>query len=281
MKYYEVKLTVVPDTELVRDVLAAVLADVGFESFVESDGGLTAYVQQKDFDRDLFAAALRDLPVEVECLDYQLAEAEDRDWNKVWEDNFFTPIVVGDRCVIHSTFHREVPHADYDIIINPQMAFGTGHHATTSMMIEELLDMPLAGRAVLDMGCGTSVLAILSSKRGAGPLLAVDIDRWCVDNSRDNMSLNGIDNIDVIEGDASVLAGHGPFDVVLANINRNILLEDIPAYAAVMSLGAMLCTSGYYVEDIPFIRRVAEEHGLFYVHSRERDGWAMAAFRKL
>lgn len=281
MKYFEVHFTVRPDTDVVRDVLSAVLAEIGFESFVATDGGLDAYVQQRFFDAAALDAALADFPMETEVISYEVVEAEDKDWNKEWENNFFTPIVIDGRCVIHSTFHHDVPAAAYDIIINPQMAFGTGHHATTAMMVEEILDLQLSGRSVLDMGCGTSVLAILASKRGADKLLAVDIDSWCVDNSRDNIRLNDVCNIEVAEGDAASLAGKGPFDVVLANINRNILLEDIPAYVAVMSPGAMLCMSGFYVEDVPFIRRAAEEHGLFYVHCREKDGWAMAAFSKL
>ncbi len=281
MKYFEVHFTVRPSNEVVRDVLSAVLAEAGFESFVETADGLDAYVQQRLFDAAALDAALADFPMKVEDISYDVEEAEDKDWNREWENNFFTPIVIDGRCAIHSTFHHDVPAAAYDIIINPQMAFGTGHHATTAMMVEEILDLHLSGRSVLDMGCGTSVLAILASKRGAGRLLAVDIDSWCVDNSRDNIKLNNVGNIEVAEGDAASLAGKGPFDVVLANINRNILLEDIPSYVAEMAPGAMLCMSGFYVEDVPSIRRAAEEQGLFYVHCREKDGWAMAAFRKL
>lgn len=281
MKYLEVRFSIRPNNETVRDVLAAVLADVGFESFVEYENGLIAYLQQKNFDAGRLDARLADFPIAVDGISYEVAEAEDRDWNEEWENNFFTPIVIDGRCVIHSTFHRDVPEAEYDIIINPQMAFGTGHHATTSLMIEEILDMEMSGHSVLDMGCGTSVLAILSSKRGASRLLAIDIDEWCVENSKDNLRLNNVDNIEVIESDASALAGREPFDVVLANINRNILLEDISKYAAVMSPGAMICMSGFYIEDVPFIRQEAERNGLFFVHCREKDGWAIAVFRKL
>ena len=160
-------------------------------------------------------------------VEYTVKEAEDKNWNEEWEKNFFQPIVIGDRCCIHSTFHKDTPKTEYEILINPQMAFGTGHHETTSSIISELLDADLKDKSVLDMGCGTSILAILASMRGANPVTAIDIDDWCVNNSKDNIILNQINNITVELGDASLLKGRKPFDVIIANINRNILLAEI------------------------------------------------------
>lgn len=181
---------------------------------------------------------------------YEQVEAEDKNWNEEWEKHYFQPLVVGDRCVIAGTFHKNVPQAEYNITINPQMSFGTGHHATTSQMIQRILDDDMEGREVLDMGCGTSILAILARMRGAKHCVAVDVDEWCVKNSQDNIALNHVDNIDVFLGDASCLASKGPFDLVIANINRNILLNDLQYYVPRMKEGAYIYMSGFYVSDI-------------------------------
>ena len=175
---------------------------------------------------------------------------------------------------LHSTFHQDVPSAEYDIVINPQMAFGTGHHETTSLILAELLDTDLKGKSVLDMGCGTSILAILAAKRGAGPLTAIDIDDWCVNNSRDNIALNHVEGITVELGDASLLEGRAPFDVIIANINRNILLADMERYAACMHPGSLIFMSGFYVEDVPAIRAEGERLGMEFIHCKEKHNWA-------
>ena len=198
--------------------------------------------------------------------------------NEEWEKNFFQPIIIGDRCVIHSTFHQNVPKAEYDIVIKPQMAFGTGHHETTSLIIGELLDNELKDKSLLDMGCGTSILAILARMRGARPCIAIDIDEWCVRNSIENIELNHVDDIAVSQGDASSLVGKGPFDIIIANINRNILLNDMKQYVACMHPGSELYMSGFYVDDIPFIRREAEKNGLTFVHHKEKNRWAAVKF---
>lgn len=194
-------------------------------------------------------------------------------------EEFFQPIVIGDRCVVHSTFHHDIPQVPYDIVINPQMAFGTGHHETTSLIIGELLDSDLQGKSVLDMGCGTSILAILARMRGANHCTAVDIDDWCVRNSLENIDLNHLDGIDVYQGDASSLADKGPFDVVIANINRNILLADMKYYIARMNPGATLLMSGFYTDDIAAIRAEAESLGMTFVEHREKNRWAAVKFQ--
>lgn len=280
MKYLEFTFRTTPCTETVNDVLSAVLGEVGFESFVEQENGIAAYIQQDLFNADTLKQALEEFPLPDTQIEYSSVEAEDKDWNEEWEKNFFQPIVIGDRCVIHSTFHHDVPQAEYDIVINPQMAFGTGHHETTSLIIGELLESDLQGKALLDMGCGTSILAILARMRGASPCTAIDIDEWCVRNSLENIELNGVNNIAVFQGDASSLEDKGPFDVVIANINRNILLADMKHYIARMNPGAELLMSGFYIDDIHVIREEAERNGLHFVHHHEKNRWAAVKFRK-
>lgn len=280
MKYLEFTFRTQPCTEVINDVLSAVLADVGFESFVEQPDGIAAYIQQELYDEDSLKMAIEAFPLPDTEIAYSFVEAEDKDWNEEWEKNFFQPIVIGDRCCIHSTFHQDTPQVEYDIVINPQMAFGTGHHETTSLVIGELLESDLQEKAILDMGCGTSILAILARMRGAKPCTAIDIDDWCVRNSLENIELNGVDSIAVYLGDASILADKGPFDVVIANINRNILLADMQYYVARMNDGACLLMSGFYVDDIPMIQAEAERLGLQFVHHREKNNWAVVKFTK-
>ena len=271
MKYLEFIFHTTPCTETVNDVLSAVLGEVGFESFVEQPDGIAAYIQKNLYNESSLKEAVADFPLSDTQVEYTYREAEDKDWNEEWEKNFFQPIIIGDRCVIHSTFHHDIPQADYDIVINPQMAFGTGHHETTSLIIGELLDNDLQGKSLLDMGCGTSILAILARMRGAAPCTAIDIDEWCVRNSLENIELNGVDRISVFQGDASALEGKGPFDVVIANINRNILLNDMKQYVRCMRSGSELYMSGFYVDDIPVIQAEAERNGLRFVHHREKN----------
>lgn len=280
MKYLEFSFHTTPCTEVVNDVLSAVLADAGFESFVEQPDGLLAYIQQSLYDEASVEAAISEFPISDTAIEYSFVEAEDKDWNEEWEKNFFQPIVIGNRCVIHSTFHHDVPEAEYDIAINPQMAFGTGHHETTSLVIGEILDSNMDGKKVLDMGCGTSILAILARMKGAASCTAIDIDDWCVRNSIENIELNGVDEIEVCLGDASILADKGPFDMVIANINRNILLADMQHYVARMSEGATLLMSGFYVDDIPLIKAEAERLGLTFNGYKEKNRWVVTSFKR-
>lgn len=304
MKYLEFTFTTKPADEAVQDVLSAVLAEVGFDSFVHT-GSLDlpraartddpeapvfaeaaatdqfkAYIQRDLFDADALRAALADFPLPDVEITYEQAEAEDKNWNEEWEKNYFQPLVVDGRCVIASTFHKDVPTAEFNITINPQMSFGTGHHATTSQMISRILTDDMTGLDVLDMGCGTSILAILARLRGAARCTAIDNDEWCVRNSEENIALNHVDGIEVSLGDASALADKGPFDVVIANINRNILLADLKHYVARMKAGAIIYMSGFYVADIAKIREEAERHGLQFVDAHDLDDWACVKFKK-
>lgn len=278
MQYLEVTFTVSPVSETANDIIAALAAELGFESFVESEQGTIGYVPINQYDEQALNEALADFPMPDTKVAFTTCEMEDKNWNEEWEKHFFEPIVVDSRCVIHSTFHKDYPKADFDIIINPQMAFGTGHHQTTRLIISYLLDIELGGKTVLDMGCGTSILAILASMRGAKALTAIDIDEWCVNNSIDNLALNGINNIKVFQGDASSLASEGPFDVIIANINRNILLADMQYYVARMNQGGEIYFSGFYESDLPMIQAEAERLGLRYISHRVEKDWTAAQF---
>ena len=278
MQYLEVTFTVNPVSETANDIIAALAAELGFESFVESEQGTIGYVPINQYDEQALNEALADFPMPDTKVTFTTCEMEDKNWNEEWEKHFFEPIVVDSRCVIHSTFHKDYPKADFDIIINPQMAFGTGHHQTTRLIISYLLDIELNGKTVLDMGCGTSILAILASMRGAKALTAIDIDEWCVNNSIDNLALNNINNIKVFQGDASSLASEGPFDVIIANINRNILLADMQYYVARMNQGGEIYFSGFYERDLPMIQAEAERLGLRYISHRVEKDWTAAQF---
>ena len=280
MNYYELTFTYTSpvETSIINDVLAAELGEIGFESFAENENGLQGYISDQLYNVKGLQDKLAEFPLENVDIHFTETLVESKDWNEEWEKNFFQPIIIGNRCVIHSTFHQDVPKAEYDIVINPQMAFGTGHHETTSLIIEELLDSELKEKSLLDMGCGTSILAILARMRGARPCTAIDIDEWCVRNSIENIELNHVDDIAVSEGDASSLAGKGPFDVIIANINRNILLNDMKQYVACMHTNSELYMSGFYVDDIAAIREEAEKNGLAFIHYKEKNRWAEVKF---
>lgn len=281
MVYIEVTFTLTPWSETAQDVLTALAGDIGFESFVEEDTTLKAYIQQKLYSEEAIQSLIADFPLPDVCITYTAQEQEDKDWNEEWEKNFFQPIVIGNRCVIHSTFHKDIPQMEYDILINPQMSFGTGHHETTNLIVCRLLETELTGKCVLDMGCGTSILAILAAKRGASPITAIDIDDWCVSNSADNIRLNGIDCITVRLGDADLLRTERPtFDLIIANINRNILTADMDAYAACMKTGSRIFLSGFYVDDIPVMKESLKKNALTFIEHHENNRWAMIVAEK-
>lgn len=270
-----------PDLTTVSDMLSAFLGEIGFESFVFENNVLTAYVRSEAFSSEAFAEVLDQLPLPQITLSAETEEIEGRDWNHEWEKNYFQPIVVADRCVIHSTFHTDYPKCEYDIVIDPKMAFGTGHHATTSQIIAQLLEMDLTGKAVVDMGTGTGILAILAAMRGAAPVVAIEIDPAAEVNARENMALNHQAQIDLRLGDATMLEGCRA-DVFIANINRNIILNDLEAYAATLNRDAIMILSGFYESDIPMLQARAAAFGLEYVrHTTQGDNWACLVLRKM
>lgn len=270
-----------PDLTTASDMLSAFLGEIGFESFVFENNVLTAYVRSEAFSSEAFAEVLDQLPLPQVTLSAETEEIEGRDWNHEWEKNYFQPIVVADRCVIHSTFHTDYPKCEYDIVIDPKMAFGTGHHATTSQIIAQLLEMDLIGKAVVDMGTGTGILAILAAMRGAAPVVAIEIDPAAEVNARENMVLNHQAQIDLRLGDATMLEGCRA-DVFIANINRNIILNDLEAYAATLNRDAIMILSGFYESDIPMLEARAAAFGLEYVrHTTQGDNWACLVLRKM
>ena len=280
MKYFEVNFIAQPCNETITDVLAALTAEIGFESFVPDEKGMQAYIQQSLFDEEALKEVIRNFPMEDVSLSYTITEPEDKDWNEEWEKNFFQPIVIGDRCVIHSTFHKDYPQAEYDIVINPHMAFGTGHQETTSSILGELLDADLKGKSVLDMGCGTGILSILAAKTGAREITGIDIDEWAYNNAMENIRANGLNNITIKIGDARLLEAEAPFDVILANINRNIVVEDMPHYVARLLPQGLLIMSGFYLQDLPLIQERAAQSGLTFMTYREDKNWVAASFYK-
>lgn len=280
MKYYEFKFTFEPQNDIISDILMSELGDAGFESFLYEDSVLKAYIQQSIYNEKTLKDTLKNFPIDVDVIKYTYSEAEDKNWNEEWEKNFFQPIIIGTQCAIHSTFHKDIPKVDYDIIINPQMAFGTGHHETTSLIINELLQTDLKDKAVLDMGCGTSILAILAHKRGAHPITAIDIDSWCVENSKDNCELNGIKDINIKLGNADILSQEKPFDLIIANINRNILLNDMEKYCEVLNEGGTLLMSGFYTQDISILEEKAKALRMKTIRTNSKNNWACLIVQK-
>lgn len=271
MQYILIDFSIEPFEDYIPDLLAAELGEIGFESFVTTESGLEAYINSDLFTESKLIDLLSDFVIEA-SIEYKITKIESQNWNEEWEKHYFQPIVIGEDCVIHSSFHKDIPKAKYDIVIDPKMSFGTGHHETTSLMIAELLKMDLKDKKVLDMGCGTSVLAILAAMRGASPLLAVDIDSWCTENSLENIELNNISGIEVMQGGAEVLEGRH-FDIILANINRNILLADMEKYASCLTSGGELYMSGFYKQDIPLIEAEANRNGLVMKNFAEKNNW--------
>ncbi len=272
--YEQVRLTLTPCTEDATDLLAALLADEGYESFVPDAEGVTAYVRKELFDAGALSAVIDSFPMPCD-ISVQTETVEGRDWNAEWEKNYFQPIVVAGECVIHSTFHTDVPQARYDIVIDPKMAFGTGHHATTSQVIARLLALDLNGATVIDIGTGTGILAILAAMRGASRVVGIEIDAFAHENALENCRLNGHPEIEIILGDASALENAPVADVLVANINRNIITADLAAYRSRLRSGGTMILSGFYESDIPVIMAVAEPLGLREtLHTTQGDNWA-------
>ena len=283
MKYFEVNFTISPYSTDAGDVLAAMAGEAGFETFEETETGLKGYVQQQLFDETALKSSLEDFPFMETTVTYEIREAEDKDWNEQWEQEGFEPISVADRLVIHDGRHLPDSPADIAIEIDAKLAFGTGTHETTRMICASLLETDLTGRRVLDCGTGTGILSICALKLGAKEAIGYDIDEWSVDNARHNAVINRVDErFTSLLGDASVLNNvEGDFDVVLANINRNILLADMPLFCQKMAQGATLILSGFYADDCQQLIEKAQSLGLMLAGKKEDHDWACLSFSRV
>ena len=287
MKYYVANFDIECAEEMLqpaRELLSAAACDAGFEAFEDTDNGIAGYVQRPLYDKEALDAAIADYMPEGTQVTYNIEEVPDQDWNQGWEDQGFEPIGVSDHLVIYDAKHTDMSMFAGDdgvmrIFIEARNAFGTGTHQTTRMILRRLLGMNLTGKSVLDCGCGTGILGIVALRLGANRVLGYDIDEWSSENAKHNAALNGVDNLDVLLGDASVLDGvKEEFDVVIANINRNILLNDMTAFRSHLKTGGRLILSGFYETDVPMLEQAAQSNGLTIIDVVTDEEWACAMF---
>jgi ribosomal protein L11 methyltransferase len=275
MNYTELQVTLSADY---ADILMAELAALGFESFVETDEGLSAYISEPDFD-EIAIQSVIDKYADQTAIAYQINSLEKRNWNEEWERNY-QPIEVLDRIRVRASFHEPDAGFQYDIVINPKMSFGTGHHETTAMVLEHQLSVDAAGKTVLDVGSGTGILAILAAMQGAERVVAFDIEEWAIENARENAELNGCSQIEVFQGTIHEVNPAERFDIVLANINRNVLLEDIPVYVRLMKPESTLLVSGFYEQDALDIEEKGLAEGLTKTGQLSQNKWVSLRFIK-
>lgn len=262
----------------VAEELMALLGELGFESFVEEGNDLSAYIQSSQFNSTILHK--EDYwPENIDPLKFSWKVIPDQNWNAVWESNF-EPVTIAGRCHIRAPFHPTVEDIEYQLIIEPKMSFGTAHHETTALIIEYLLDIDLTAKKVLDMGCGTGVLAILAAQRGANEITAIDIDEWAYNNTLENIQRNNTGFINVYQGDVSLLKDQ-TFNIIIANINRNILLADIPDYVRCLDDKGLLLLSGFYLDDLSAITDKAVAEGLKFISHKEQNKWVAACYTKI
>ena len=285
MKYFEIKCTLQPFSEVAADVLSAELAGIGFESFSVADDSLLAYIQQSEWNETRMQEVVQDFCLPDVSISYTCTEAPDEDWNQVWEEEGFQPIYLPlgggqeGAIVVHDVKHTDVPPAKYDILITPRLAFGTGSHQTTRLILRTLAHLDLEGKHLIDAGTGTGILSIMGIKRGAASVFAYDIDEWSVENTKDNLLLNHIyNNVEIKVGDSSVLEGQPQADLLIANINRNILLQDLPRFAKAVKPRGQMILSGFYLADIPVLTEAAMLHGFSLLKQENEEEWAMLLF---
>ncbi len=268
MDYFQVSVTGIPEGE--REILMAQLAELGFESFTENDDGIQGFVPADQFNESEVNLWLQKYAA-TSGIFYRTEKILAQNWNAIWESGY-EPVVIGGKCMVRAPFHDPLPGMTYDLVIEPRMSFGTAHHETTSLMIEMLMEEEIDGKRVLDMGCGTAVLAILAFKMDARSVVAIDNDDWAYDNALDNVVRNNASPVLILKGDASSIMAPA-FDVIFANINRNILLRDIPVYAQCLTAAGLLYLSGFYEDDLEVVNDAAAMAGLKYVTHRVSNRW--------
>lgn len=285
MKYFEVKFNIQPANRDAADLLASLAGDAGLESFDDNGDGLRGYAQCGMLDENVLKSVIANFPIKDIDIRYSISNAEDRDWNEEWERNGFEPIYIGDRCVVHDTRHNVSPSVPIDITIDAKLAFGTGTHETTRMITEVLLSGDLGGCNVLDCGCGTGILSFVAAKCGAERVTGYDIDEWSVENAMHNAVINGVRDFKAYCGDCTLLSDcaelidRGPFDVVIANINRNILTHDMPWFRMVMKKNSQLILSGFYNGDEHVVTAKAHECGLKRIKMKEDNEWCCCVYQ--
>lgn len=276
MEYIKTTCLLQPDSEINREILVAELGHIGYESFTETDDAVDAFITSNNFSEeallDLFP---NDFPLFSFSFNWEIIP--DQNWNEEWEKNYFEPLLIADKCLIRAPFHTDYQHAQYEIVIEPGMAFGTGNHETTSLMIHEILKQHLIGKTVLDMGCGTGILSILASMRGAEAITGIDIDKWAINSTKENAIYNKIEKLEIILGGAEAIP-EKKYDFIYANIQRNILLNDMPRYLNALKTGGELVMSGFYAEDLQLIKDRANDLGLIFCRFNEIENWVAAVF---
>lgn len=280
--YTELTFHISPFAEDIADALICELGNIGYDGFVYTEDGFKTYILTPDFrEAAVSSLALFQILPNDYRISWEKTEIADQDWNKEWEEHF-TPIIVKDRILVRAGFHAPRPDIPYEIIIEPKMSFGTGHHSTTALMLETILDFSaeMKDKTVLDMGCGTGILSIMAVKVGAASVTGIDIDEWSYHNAMENIRNNRLRNISIKIGDAGLLAEEKEFDFILANINRNILLEDMPRYIEHLAPHGYLIMSGFYTQDLPLIQQKAEACGLRFYSQKTENNWVAASFYK-
>ena len=278
MDYKKVVVNFTPFEEWFRDVLIAQLGEAGYDSFLETETGFEAFIPENRFNSESINQVIQYFDDDFNFEIY-FENSKSQNWNEEWEKNYFKPLTIGNECVVRAPFHTDFPKAKYEIVIEPNMAFGTGNHETTSMMLDYIMEENMEGKNILDMGCGTGILGILASMKGAVKITAIDIDEWSFKGTSENAVLNNIGNIEVKLGDVSLL-GDEKFDIILANIQRNVLLADLPAYSRCLNKNGKVFLSGFYIEDIPVIKIRAEEAGLQAAGFKTKNSWVAYVFLK-
>ncbi|RCW29446.1 50S ribosomal protein L11 methyltransferase [Marinilabilia salmonicolor] len=280
MKYKKININISPADDTAREIIIAQLSNIGYDSFMETEDGLEAYISEDDY-RPLDEELLPFLIAPAYKFEISAEDLEEKNWNEEWEKNYFKPIVISDQCLVRSPFHEKPEITPrYEILIEPKMAFGTGYHETTTLMVQYLLETDSANTDVLDMGCGTGILGILAAMREAKNILGIDIDKWAVENALENIKINNISNMQVQMADASFLGKSRRYDIILANINRNILLEDMPRYDLTTKTGTQIFLSGFYREDLPKIDSVASQLNWQQISIKEQNNWVAVSYRK-